>query len=73
VRRLSPSRDVPYGGSVEDVGRWAVLVCWDTVAGNKHFVFSAEGGRQRELLERFFTGDLDVFHLAHDDLSGGVL
>ena len=59
--------------TVEDVGRWAVLVCWDSVDDHRRFVASTEGVRQRELLGRFMTADPDVFHLALDDVARGVL
>jgi heme-degrading monooxygenase HmoA len=59
--------------SVEDVGRWAVLVCWDSVDDHRRFVASTEGERQRDLLGRFMTVEPDVFHLSLDDVTRGVL
>jgi heme-degrading monooxygenase HmoA len=59
--------------SVEDVGRLAVLVCWESVDDHRRFVSSTEEARQRELLEGFMTIDPDFFHLALDDVAQGLL
>jgi heme-degrading monooxygenase HmoA len=58
--------------TVEDAGRWAVLVGWDSVGDHERFVASAEGERQRALLGRFMTEDAEVFHLSLDDVKEGL-
>ena len=59
--------------TLEDPGRWSVLVCWDSVDDHREFVSSNEGVRQRHLLDGFMTSDPDVFHLTLDDATQGVL
>jgi heme-degrading monooxygenase HmoA len=58
--------------AVEDVGRWAVLVGWDSIADHERFVASDEGERQRGLLGQFITETPEVFHLSLDDLTEGL-
>jgi heme-degrading monooxygenase HmoA len=58
--------------TVEDVGRWAVVVGWDSVEKHERFVASAEGQRQAGLLARFMTEQPDVFHLSLDDVKEGL-
>jgi heme-degrading monooxygenase HmoA len=59
--------------TVEDATRWSVLVSWDSLADHERFVASAEGRRQRLLLEGFMLGEPDVFHLELDAATEGVL
>jgi hypothetical protein len=49
--------------AIEDRGRWAVLAGWDAVEDHTRFVGSPEGGRQRDLLNRFMIGEPEVFHV----------
>ena len=58
--------------AVEDAGRWAVLVGWDSIDDHGRFVTSAEGARQGELLVRFMTEPPEVFHLDLDDVREGL-
>jgi heme-degrading monooxygenase HmoA len=58
--------------TVEDVGRWAVVVGWDSVGEHEQFVASVEGQRQAGLLARFMTEQPDVFHLSLDDVEEGL-
>jgi heme-degrading monooxygenase HmoA len=58
------------GAALEDPGRWTVLVGWDSVLDHRQFVASAEGRRQRELLDRFMIEDPEVFHLELDGEQG---
>lgn len=58
--------------SIEDPGRWAVLVGWESVDDHQRFVSSPEGDRQRELLEQFMLATPEVFHLSVDQ-AGGLL
>jgi heme-degrading monooxygenase HmoA len=58
--------------TVEDVGRWAVVVGWDSVGEHEQFVASAEGQRQVALLAQFMIEEPDVFHLSLDDVTEGL-
>jgi heme-degrading monooxygenase HmoA len=58
--------------AVEDAGRWAVLVGWESIDDHRRFVASAEGDRQRELLEEYMTDDPEVFHLSLDGVTHGL-
>jgi heme-degrading monooxygenase HmoA len=58
--------------AVEDAGRWAVLVGWDSIGDHERFVASPEGERQRALLGRFMAADTEVFHLALDGVTEGL-
>ena len=58
--------------AVEDAGRWAVLVGWDSIDDHERFVASAEGERQRVLLGRFMTDAPEVFHVSLDDVTEGL-
>lgn len=58
--------------AVEDAGRWAVLVGWDSIGDHERFVGSAEGERQRVLLGSFMTDAPEVLHFALDDVTEGL-
>jgi hypothetical protein len=58
--------------AIEDVGRWAVLVGWDSIDDHARFVASEEGQRQRTLLVRFVIGEPEIFHLSLDDVTQGL-
>jgi heme-degrading monooxygenase HmoA len=58
--------------AMEDAGRWAVLVGWDSVTDHRAFVASAEGKRQGMLLDRFMIDRPEVFHLSLDDVKEGL-
>jgi heme-degrading monooxygenase HmoA len=65
-------RSFHIASAVEDVGRWAVVVGWDSIDDHRRFVASAEGERQRALLGRFVTADPEVFHLSLDGVTEGL-
>jgi heme-degrading monooxygenase HmoA len=69
---ISGLRSFRLANAVEDVGRWAVLVGWDSIADHERFVASDEGERQRGLLGQFITETPEVFHLSLDDLTEGL-
>jgi heme-degrading monooxygenase HmoA len=54
--------------ALEDSGRWAVLVEWDSVLDHGLFVESPEGRRQRSLLADFMIEEAEVFHLSLDSV-----
>jgi heme-degrading monooxygenase HmoA len=58
--------------AIEDPGRWAVVVAWDSTESHEKFVASAEGMRQRLLLERFMTEAPEVLHYAFDGATEGL-
>lgn len=58
--------------AIEDVGRWTVLVGWDSIDDHQTFVASHEGQRQGVLLGRFMTDSPEVFHLSLDDVTKGL-
>jgi heme-degrading monooxygenase HmoA len=58
--------------AVEDVGRWTVLVGWDSISDHRRFVTSDEGERQRALLGSFMTETPEVLHLSLDDVTEGL-
>lgn len=58
--------------AVEDVGRWAVLVGWNSIGDHERFVMSAEGERQRVLLGSFMTDVPEILHFALDDVTEGL-
>jgi heme-degrading monooxygenase HmoA len=58
--------------AIEDVGRWAVLVGWDSTGDHERFVASDEGERQRAELGRFTTEQSEVFHLSLDGVTEGL-
>jgi quinol monooxygenase YgiN len=60
------------GAALEDPGRWAVIVGWDSVEAHERFVASEEGQRQRQLLQDFLTGEAEVRHFEFADLSEGL-
>lgn len=55
-------RSFQMGHAIEDRGRWAVVVGWDSTDDHARFVASAEGERQRALLERFMMETPEVLH-----------
>ena len=65
-------RSFHMASALEDPGRWTVLVAWDSVADHERFVASAEGRRQRDLLERFMIDEPEVFHVRLDDVREGL-
>ncbi len=65
-------RSFQLAPALEDAGRWAVLVGWDSIDDHRRFVASPEGERQRGLLGEFITGDPEVFHLALDGVTAGL-
>jgi heme-degrading monooxygenase HmoA len=65
-------RSFHMASALEDPGRWAVLVAWDSVADHERFVASAEGRRQGELLQRFMVDEPEVFHVRLDDVREGL-
>jgi heme-degrading monooxygenase HmoA len=69
---ISGLRSFHLAHAVEDVGRWAVLVGWDSVVDHERFVGSDEGERQRGLLGQFMTEAPEVFHLSLDDVTEGL-
>jgi hypothetical protein len=58
--------------TVEDVGRWAVLVGLDSISDHQKFVASGEGERQGALLSQFMHESPGVFHLSLDDVTKGL-
>lgn len=71
-RGIPGLRSFHLAHAVEDVGRWAVIVGWDSVADHDRFVASGEGERQRELLGQFMTETPEVLHLSLDDVTEGL-
>jgi heme-degrading monooxygenase HmoA len=55
-------RSFRMGHAIEDPGRWAVIVGWDSSDDHARFVVSTEGERQRALLERFMVEAPEVLH-----------
>jgi heme-degrading monooxygenase HmoA len=58
--------------AIEDVGRWTVLVGWDSISDHQTFVASDEGKRQGVLLGRYMTENPEIFHLSLDDVTEGL-
>ena len=71
-RGIPGLRSFHMAPAAEDGGRWAVLVGWASIEDHRRFVVSDEGQRQRALLERFMTGDVEILHLSLDDVSQGL-